>query len=380
MAMAYTPGLKRKGFYVIRKIRRLPILGEVLVKKGDSVSYDTIVAKASVPGKVETLNAGPFLGVEPDRTKVLDLSKYMLKKEGDLVEKDEIVARNRYFFGLVDKICRAPVKGTVEVISKTTGQILFRLPPVPLVINAYIPGTVVDVHPNEGATIETSGAYIQGIFGVGGETHGELMVIAKSYDDVLTSDQIGPECKGKVLVGGSLVEAAALHRAVEVGVKGIIVGGIEDKDLTDLLGYSIGVAITGNEQAGLTLVATEGFGKMSMARRTLDLLKKFDGWLTCINGVTQIRAGTIRPEIIIPREVENLEVHDEKELLMEGLRPGLPVRIISEPYFGALGHVVSLPVDLKRVQTESYVRVLEVEMDDGKRVIVPRANVELIEE
>jgi len=54
--------------------------------------------------------------------------------------------------------------------------------------------------------------------------------------------------------------------------------------------------------------------------------------------------------------------------------------VISHPNFGALAKVISLPIDLQRVETESDVRVLEVELEDGQRVLVPRANVELIEE
>jgi len=59
---------------------------------------------------------------------------------------------------------------------------------------------------------------------------------------------------------------------------------------------------------------------------------------------------------------------------------GTPVRIIRMPYFGAIGKVISLPVELRQVDSESYVRVLEVKLDDDRVVTVPRANVEIIEE
>ena len=50
-AYAYTPGMKVKRAVVVRKTRRLPILGEVLVKKGDELGFDTIVAKTDIPGE-----------------------------------------------------------------------------------------------------------------------------------------------------------------------------------------------------------------------------------------------------------------------------------------------------------------------------------------
>jgi len=66
--------------------------------------------------------------------------------------------------------------------------------------------------------------------------------------------------------------------------------------------------------------------------------------------------------------------------LTAGMVPGTPVRIIRQPYFGAIGKVVDLPVELQKVESESYVRVLNVELEDGRVVTIPRANVEIIEE
>ncbi len=378
-SQAYTPGLKRKEVFLVSKTRRLPVPGEVLVKEGQNISPDTIVARTNVPGEPLIVKVAPVIGVEPE-----EIEEHMLKKVGDTVKKDETLALASSFFGLFKKVCKSPVDGTIEHISNVTGQAIIREPPIPVEIKAYIPGTVTKVLPNEGVIIETPAAFIQGIFGIGGETNGELMMVANSPDDILTAEQIGSECAGKILIGGSLVASDALHRAIEVGAKGIVVGGIRDKDLIDFLGYEVGVAITGHEEVGLTLILTEGFGEMSMADRTFEMLKRFSGKLACINGATQIRAGVMRPEVIIPRgeitSTKLAKVGKEAEFLGEGLRPGTPIRIIREPHFGALGHVTSLPIELQFIETESDVRVLEAELMDGKRVIVPRANVEIIEE
>ena len=386
MAMAYTPGLKRKASTVVTKVRKLPIKGKVLVKEGERISYDTEVASTNLPGKVNVLNLALILelesstGVFEEERKPLELSKYLLKNVGDTCEAGEVIAMRKTFFGLYQRECKVPVTGSIEYVSDVTGQCLIREPAIPLALDAYIPGTVTKVIPNEGVEIETQAALIQGIFGIGEETHGELMVLSGSENDALTEDQITDECAGKIVVGGSIVDGPTLKKAVELGVKGIIVGGIKDADLTSFLGYSIGVAITGEERMGLTLILTEGFGKMSMALKTFNFLKEFEGRLACINGATQIRAGVIRPEIIIPIEESSSEGREDEELHLEGLTSGLPVRIIGPPYFGAIGHVTDLPVDLQTVETESKVRVLEVELEDGSRVTVPRANVELIEE
>ena len=386
MAMAYTPGLKRKEATVVTKVRKLPLSGDVLVKKGDRVSYDTEVAVTNLPGKVNVVNLAATLELESSRGEyeeergTLGLSKYLLKEVGDVCVPGDIIARRKSFFGLFQKECVVRVEGSIESISEITGQCLLREPPIPLSLNAYISGTVTEVIPNEGVVIETPAALIQGIFGIGEETHGELMVLSKSNDEALTENQLTEECRGKIIVGGSLVDSPTLKKAVELGVKGIIVGGIQDAELSSFLGYNIGVAITGEERMGLTLILTEGFGKMRMASKTFSFLNKFEGMLACINGATQIRAGVIRPEIIIPLEELSIESSDDDKLLLEGLTAGLPVRLIGPPYFGSIGQVSDLPVELQTVETESKVRVMEVLLEDGSTVVVPRANVELIEE
>src|SRR5206468_125047 len=88
----------------------------------------------------------------------------------------------------------------------------------------------------------------------------------------LTPGHLKPEMKGQIVVCGAFLGADSMARAKEIGVAGLVVGGIHDKDLRDLLGYDLGVAITGTERVGFTLVLTEGFGTIPMARKTFQLL------------------------------------------------------------------------------------------------------------
>ena len=118
---------------------------------------------------------------------------------------------------------------------------------------------------------------------------------------------IKPEHKGKILVGGNLVTLDAIRKAVEVGVSALVSGGINHNDLTTFIGEEIGVAITGQEEVGITLIITEGFGSMSMSQRTFGLLKEFEGYSASVNGTTQIRAGVLRPEIIVPHDFKEDE-------------------------------------------------------------------------
>ena len=143
-----------------------------------------------------------------------------------------------------------------------SGEVIFQAHPVPVEVDAYINGTVVDVHPNEGCVIQNRGTLIQGIFGLGGETKGELVMGCASPDAVLTANLITGDMAGKLVVGGAYLPADTVARAVQVGVAGILTGGFDYDDIKDLLGYEVGVAITGGEELGLTIVVTEGFGRI----------------------------------------------------------------------------------------------------------------------
>lgn len=371
-AYAYTPGLKVKRVEVISKERRLPVSGEILVKKGERVDHDKIVAEAFIPGDPAIVKVAIHLQIE-----TAEIHNYMVKKVGDHVDEGEAIAKYRGFFGLVKKDINSPVTGIIESISEATGQVIIRGEPIPVNIDAYIPGEVIQINERDGVVIQTRAAIIQGIFGVGGETHGRLKVIAKDPNEVLTADMLSPDDKGRILVGGSLVTLDALRKAVEIRAAGIVTGGVGHIDLREFMGRDLGVAITGQEELGIILIITEGFGQMAMSDMTYNLLKDFDGEMTHINGTTQIRAGVLRPEIIIPHE-EAYEISTDK--LSEGMVPGTPIRIIRDPYFGAIGKLVSLPVNLVKLESESFVRVLEAELKDGSVVTIPRANVEIIEE
>lgn len=375
MGTAYTPGLTVSPNTTVVKTRRLPIKGEVLVKEGDIVQPDTVVAQALRPGNAHTIKAAQILGIELQK-----LTEVLKVKEGDPVEKDQVIGETKGFLGLFRGVCKSPVKGTVETISPVTGHVLVREPPTIIDIAAYIQGRVVETLPQEGARIETQGAFIQAIFGVGGERRGILKTIVASPDEMVSASHIPPDAEGKVLVGGSGIQAEAIRKAADSGAVGIVVGGIRDVDLVAFVKKDIGVAITGGEDIPLSIIMTEGFGEIRMAARTFNLIKNLEGKVASINGSTQIRAGVIRPEIIVPLEDPSHLPEHPSTAEAQMLAIGTPIRVIREPYFGKLGRVTALPPELVEVDSGAMVRVLEADLEDGVRAQVPRANVEIIAE
>jgi len=373
MAHAYTPGLKVAAKSEIEKSRKLPLLGEVLVNKGDKVEAEQLVAKTELPGKVYPINVAGNLGLG----KANELPSCMLKKEGDKIEKGEMIAQTKGFLGFFKSDYKAPVTGSISQVSNITGQVVFNAPPIPVEIKAYVKGNIIDLYEKEGVAVKTEGVHIQGILGLGGETYGEIYVAVENPSVLLEESMLTSDVKGKIIICGSRVTTGALKKARELGVKGIIVGGFDYEDIKDILGKDLGVAITGHEKIGLTLVLTEGFGEIPMAERTFNLLKKFAGFKASINGATQIRAGVMRPEIIITHN-ETIDESASKDYAERGIEKGDQIRVIRAPYFGKLGTVISLPVELHQVESGTWVRVMEAEID-GKAVTIPRANIEMIE-
>lgn len=375
MGQAYSAGLTVTDSIILRKERILPLKGKVTVTKGTKVKGEDVVAETLLPGKVLPFNLANKLGVTPSQ-----LDKYIKIKAGDQITKKTVLAENTGLFGLgiFKSEVRSPIEGEVENISSVTGQVLLREPRIPVQVKAFIDGIVTDVMPEVGVVIENKSAYIQGIFGIGDETTGELKMLADSPADELDAGKIDESCKDKIIVAGSFIPYHVIDIAIKHGVRAIITGGIDDQDIKKLLGYDIGVAITGHENIGITIICTEGFGKITMAQKTYDLLKKFDGKRASVHGHTQIRAGVIRPEIIIPLEFEENELVS-KPATLPILEIGTLVRIIRQPHFGSIARVTALPEELTKVESETLVRILEAEFDDGTKILIPRANVEVIE-
>ena len=372
MAHSYTPGLKVLKSSIIDKNRRLPIKGEVRKKVGDSVLPDDIVAKTNLPGNVQIIKVASQLNIGP-----ADILEALKVNEGEQIKKGQLLAQTGGLFGLFKSEIFSPIDGTIESISDVTGQIIMREAPIPVEIDAYTSGIVKDIIPEEGVIIETKAAFIQGIFGIGGEARGILEIIVQDRNDEITPEMLNSSQKGKVIVGGGFIGLEAYKKAISLNISGIVIGGFNYYDLKEILGYNLGVAITGSEDINTSLIVTEGYGHIKMSRGTFSLLKENENNFCSINGATQIRAGVIRPEIVIPVKEDSLKSVKESKI-GKGIVIGSLVRVIRAPFFGLMGKVTELPSKLQKMESETLVRVAKINVDD-QDIIIPRSNLEMVE-
>lgn len=438
---------------VIRRRRLLPVPGEVLVKAGQDVSPDEVVAKTEIlPGDpyvvdlqaefkrqlaprqvrevmtkwvgdrvrggevIAELSQGVFREVAQVRSPVdgiiefvsrsyarvlirqdpksaqpviivpvakqLDvwpgsLRMYLRYREGDEITQGAILAEAAGFSSV--NFAYAPTSGIIENIDAREGTVTIVRPARPTLVDAYLAGRVTSVVPELGAAVECEGAYVQGIFGIGFESYGYLKVISEDPDGVVDAENLTGELRDQVIVAGSKITLDAIRRAAGAGARGIITGGVDQIDLVGFVGDEIGVGITGQEDIALPIVVTEGFGKMRMADWTFNLLREHEGKLVSLNGSTQVRAGVIRPEIVIPLAPAAGGAEDAagEQPSPDGIAIGARVRILRKPYFGLWGVVTEIPESPQRIETEAVVRVVKVELQDGREVAVPEANVEV---
>ena len=373
MAHSYTPGFKVLKRTKILKERRLPLKGSVESKVGDRVKPNDIVAKTDLPGNVQIINVANQLNIDAS-----DINQCMIKTIGESIHKNDLIAETKGIFGFFKSSVLSPCEGTIETISDVTGQVVLRESPIPVEVDAYIEGKVNEVISEEGVVIKTNGVFIQGIFGIGGESRGEIKTIVDNRESEITKDMITDEEKGKIIIGGSFISIDAYKKAIDFEVAGIVVGGFNYYDLEEILGYTLGVAITGSEDLYTSLIVTEGYGKIQMGQQTFDLLNTYNGKLASINGSTQIRAGVIRPEIIIPLDSSDASIESNDSNKSDGMTIDSLVRVIRSPNFGKIGLVKELPPELREMESETMVRVAIVHID-GNRFEIPRSNLEVVE-
>lgn len=374
MKRALTPGLQKREDVLLRRHRALPVKGEILVEAGAEVSARDIVARAELPGDLSILRLPEKMGLDAD-----EVLQGIKVKVGDRLLPGDLICERSGLFGLMKSRFLAPHAGEVEFISAKTGHLGLRAASRKVEVLAYLSGRVVEVEAGKSLVIEARAALVQGIFGVGGERSGTLKRLAVAADEIVQPQHIPTDAQGLVLFGGASPSLDALRQAAAAGAAGFICGSIDDRALSGFLGYDIGIAMTGDEDISMSIILTEGFGSMPMSERALELLAASEGKLTVINGATQVRAGAVRPEIIICKPLSAAASSSPSETDEAGvLTKGARVRIIRHPYFGMEAEVLDLPQEPERIETGAYTRILRAKLGDGRTVSVPRANVELV--
>jgi hypothetical protein len=355
--MYYPVSSQITALTTVRRERLLPASGQVLVSPGEMVGPADVVARCQLPGEVRVLDVCRTLGIPRAR-----VAKYMRKSVGDMVQVNDLLASPRGPLGQIRRGCRSPVEG--QVVEVRDGLILIESAATTFELRAHIRGEIANVMPNRGVVITVSGALIQGMWGSGGEAEGVLKMLVDSPQKPLRARAIDVSCHGTIVVGGRILDEAVLDQAIEARVRGIIVGGM-DAELCqnlDLLPFPV--------------LLTEGFGSLSMSQPVFALLQSNMGREALLSADTRTRRDARRPEVLIPLRNGHDAVEEGSGILP--MKAGAQVRALRAPHLGKVGTVVDLPARPQRIESGAWLPVAVVDLDDGKQVSIPLANLELI--
>jgi hypothetical protein len=365
---------------VARIERRLPSAGEVLVRQGQRVEPEEVVAKAFLPGTPVIVNLARALSIAPAM-----VERAMAREVGNKVNEGEVLARSSRIGG---RTCLSPVSGKIELVDSETGYVTISPDPAMYELQATVRGLVMEILPNQGVVIETPAAQVYGVFGVGQERSGVLQLLVTDPSEAIVPDMINAKSAYAILIGGSGITAAALRRAVKEQVRGVIVGGIEEAELRAFLGadsldcwrtgsggWQFPVAVPG-QPSELTLVVTEGFGVNPMSLPIFELLALHDRQEALIEGQTRLRGPMRRPRVVIPLSSRTPGVQLEPP--RPALRTGATVRILQGARLGQTGQIRSISKGPRRLPSRVRVPAVEVVLEDNTTLLLPRTDVELL--
>lgn len=337
----------------LRRQRNLAVEGQVLVKPGDIVHSTDIVARANLGSHHLILDAARALGLPADRAE-----KLIQRSVGEQVEAGAIIAGRR---GVGTRQLRAPMAGQIAAISDA--QIMLQVSDESSLLQARVPGQVVDIDPGRGVTIECIGAWAQGIWGNGHLGDGILYVVGDSPEQVLTADQIDMSLRGAILVAGTCEHRQALELAAQVPIRGLVLGSLATKLIPLAL------------RQAYPIVLIEGFGKTPMNMDAFKLLGNHKGDQATINAQKPDLLNGDRPEVIIPVKEAG---RPPQAIPMQSFRVGQTVRVLAGADRGLIGQITKMLSSSTFYASGLHAPGAQVELPRRGRVDYPLVNLELL--
>jgi hypothetical protein len=339
------------GLTNIRRIRTLPVSGSVLVRVGQRVNASDVIAEAQIATRHVLVDVRRVTGGT-----VAQAEAALVRAVGDKLQKGDVIAETG---GLFSRLVRAPSNCTIVMIS--AGRVLLAVESTPLQLLATIPGVITDLHPERGATIETNGALIQGAWGNGRVGEGLMIPLLKSPDEELTTEMLEVSLRGAVVVGGHCRSAEVLRAGAELPLRGLVLTSMS----ADLLALAAGLEYP--------IMVLEGFGRVPLNDTAYQLISTSEKRDASLNAAFNPPMGE-RPELILPLPAQGQPAPESTYFA-----PNQSVRIQGEPYRGKIGEIVQIRPGTTVLPNGLRAPAADVRLDRDSVVIVPLANLEVIE-
>ncbi len=342
----------------IKRTRTFPSKGEIQVRVGQKLSAVEPIGTFINQEGFALINVRKELNLKKNK----DVRQIVKHKTGDILQPDEPIAESG---GLFSKTIRSPF--LAEILTITSSQVLVRNLTNKEQFPAGFDAVVSEVLPDRGVILETDGVLIQGVWGNQKTQSGLLNPILKKPDHKLEISEIDVTFRGSILAAGYCDNPNVIKYANELPLKGLILSSIHP----DLIPYCQAVEFP--------IIITEGFGPISMNRRTFQLLITNAKRDVSLNTEFDFKRGQ-RPEIIIPLPSEGFVPNDVTEI-----KAGLTVKITAGPWMGRIGKIkkiIDSPIQLQNgIKTNCAVIELDREENekDENTQYIPLANIDVVE-
>lgn len=337
----------------IRREWKLPAPGAIAVRVNEQLDVRETVAEAEVPERHVFLDVARALNVPESAA-----DRYLTCEVGDRLSDGDRIAE---VAGVLRRTVRAPGNGRVLAIIE--GRVLYEVVGAPYELQARYPCVVAGTDGVQAITVETNGALIQAMWGNGRRGYGVLKMVGNGPGDQMTTDKLDIGMRGSVLVAGSCDNAAPLHQATELLVRGLILGGLSASmmPVTRRLRFPV--------------VVLEGFGNIAINAAAYQLLSANQGKEASLDATPPREYEAHRPEIIIPlSSTRRYDLSDE----VVPLSPGVRVRVLRQPYMGAVGVVRELLTRVVSYPSGNMARSARLDLEGAGSVVVPLANLEVL--
>lgn len=337
-------------------VHRVPIPrgAEVAVRVGEEVGPERVIATRRPPLPPVSVPIARPLRSDPDAA-----GELLVAQPGARIAANEVLARDGR-----GREVRSPVAGILVAYSRMEGAAVVAPLGDETPVVGHVHGRVVRVD-SSAVTIHVAAALIRGIEGTGGAVHGELVVAVHEPGDELRAGAIDVGATGKIVVGGSRASAETLTRARAMGVAGIVLGGILDKELRDFAAIQRRRREIGGVSDPFSLLLLEGFGKVGLDPQLFNWFRSHQRRLASLFG-------------------------DERQLLVYDATPPPPrhalpqvgARVIAHrrPFQGRGGVLVAVLDDLHASASGIAATMALVRFEDGHLAAVPLANLEATSE
>lgn len=337
----------------LRRARRLPIPGEVLVTVGEEVEPDQVIARALVPSAVWTLSVADSLGVAPE-----EALQSVIKDLGDRVERGDVIAEREGRIG-GRRAVRSPAEGQITAMAH--GHLLLEAAPTLHELSAGLRGQVADILPGYGAEIETAGIVIEGVWGSKQDAHGSLSLVEGDRGGRLGAEALASPFNGAIVATPGWPDEGALQLAADLEIAGFIVGTIHP----DLLALA--------RSSPFPVLSLEGFGARIMSDPALGLLRDSEGRDVYLGGRMGRGPRRTPPQILIERMSAR---SGDEDLWSRPLTEGARVRVAAGPHLGSVGRIVDATPRRRRVEWATGLVGVEVQVEGGEQIFVPVANLD----